>query len=90
MLWSIDPMSIHSVAEIHFAWIEGPIVIQRRASNRLKHRPSVGISTCAAFATVIGSYLGTYNDEAVELRAGQCPLEAARRPSFLHHLGGCL
>jgi hypothetical protein len=74
VLSSVDPMLVHSVAEIHFTWIDGPIVIQRGGSNQLKHRPSVGISTCAVFVTAIESYLGLYNDEAVEPRAERRPL----------------
>ena len=70
-------MSVHSVAKIHFAWIEGPIVIQRRASNRLKHRPSMGILTYVAFATALESSSASYYARSMESRAGWCPLEAA-------------
>jgi hypothetical protein len=84
MLRSVDSMSVHSVAEVCFSWIEGPTVIQRGASNRLKHRPIVEILALAAFVTTIGSYPGPYNAKAVEPRAGWRPLEAAQRPSFLH------
>ena len=51
----VDPMSVHSVAEIHFAWIDVPIVIQRGAPNRPKHHLTVGILTCAVFATALES-----------------------------------
>ena len=76
MLWNVDPMLVHSVAEIHFAWIEGPTAIQRGAPNRPKHHLTVGISTCAVFAIALESHPSPYDVEAMESRADRRPLKA--------------
>jgi hypothetical protein len=89
-LSSVYSMSVWSIVEIGLPWIYGPIVIHLEELHRLNNRHSIQIFSCAINITAFEEQPRHYDQVAVHLRVGRCPLASPNAQGTPHHPTCCL